>query len=133
MAESGASEEEKEEVRAIVGRILEAFDCRKKELFVYLGCKEGTINNWIHFGRIPYRYIVTCSKKTGRSVDWLLYGKCAIDLAYSKEDVTAIVEIVANGINSAREFELIQFNYPDAGDKLLTKITRDIEAYLKFN
>lgn len=67
----GTAEEVLERMRRAYGAATSA------ELSGIAKIPKSTISNWLARGNIPFRYLYECSNRTGKDVDWLIYGEVA--------------------------------------------------------
>lgn len=131
MSKIPVSPEEKDRVRGMVDRMTAAYGVDKKDLPEIIETPIGTINNWVHFGRKPFDQMVKCSQDTGVTLDWLIKGEANEKPTLNDTDIAALLDIVKSAINGAVAYETLQFCYPDAGEKLLKKLQKDLESWHK--
>ncbi|MDN4386138.1 phage repressor protein CI [Citrobacter portucalensis] len=68
----------KEKAQAVLSRMREAYGVKTNvEFSELLNIPQPTISNWIARGNVPLRYVMDCSKDTGKDLDWLLSGQLA--------------------------------------------------------
>ena len=120
---------QKEKVRDMIKRMMQAYDVDKKSLAKILGCQTSTVNNWVHFARVPYEQLVQCRNDTGKSLDWLMFGEHAMGTTLDTDEVGQLLRIFQQAIDGAVNYQTIQYCYPDSGEKLLNKLKKDLEAW----
>lgn len=111
----------KEEIKAMVERMREAYDVESKALPTIFGCKEGTINNWAHFGRVPHEQLEQCRLSTGSTMDWLMFGdKPSISLSKAAECQMkqTIDRVIEDGIDFKAIVEPTNGSATTVADKL---------------
>lgn len=74
MTRTTANDANKATAKAIIARMAKAYDVDKQQLPGLIDSQMNTINNWVYYGRIPYRKVLLCSQQTGESIDWLVTG-----------------------------------------------------------
>ena len=61
---------------SVINRMREAISARNDgQVGEFLGSSKQTVYNWKNRGSIPIEYCVKFSALTGRSLDWLIFGK----------------------------------------------------------
>ncbi len=89
----------KQQVKAMVARMAEAYNVEKKALPERLGTQKNVINNWGYYGRIPYEHLYHCHQVTGASMDWLLTGSTA-KVSLTTEQREHLSQLVAESLTS---------------------------------
>lgn len=70
---------------SIIHRMREAIGARNDGLVgEYLGASKQAVYNWKNRGSIPIEYCVTFCVKTGRSLDWLIFGEGKSEVAENR-------------------------------------------------
>ena len=115
---------------AITSRMMQAYEVSKQlEMASLLGCAKNTISNWGTQGTIPWTMIERCHRDTGKSIEWLLYGKTGRDLTMQQRDKLKkqVTAVFVEGIG----YKMIESMEDDAVERLSTKLTEDLIKWWK--
>lgn len=101
---------QKDWIQGIVERMCEAYGITgksvKTQLTERLHLNEGTPKSWVYNKRVPFHSMVTCSRETGVSIDWLLDGK--LPVIKLEDDVKAdIREKLIEHLFNAGRYKLV--------------------------
>jgi hypothetical protein len=130
MIEDEAIEQKKARVKAMVDRMMQAYDVDKKQLAIMFDCKANVINNWIYYGRIPLEQLEQCRHSTGVTLDWLMYGE-APKPELTEQNVLELKSIMKALITGAVDYSIIALKYTGACDQLMDKLEIDISKWLR--
>lgn len=131
VAESEVTAAQKAQVKEIIARMAEAYGVDKKQLRHLLGCKPNVISNWVYYGRIPLPPLMECRVKTGRSMDWLLFGYGPAPFTPATQNV--LKQLLRVTLIDAMEFDIIAPLITDAEDKVISRFECKIAAFFKPN
>lgn len=112
-------------VKAMVGRMANAYGVKKSALHGFLGCTAGLVNNWVYHGRIPYDYLEACSLTTGVSMDWLLYGETPGQRLHS-EDIDWLAAQHEKVLKDGLEYGMIEVESQSVIARMVKKFKKDL-------
>jgi hypothetical protein len=119
-------------VKAMVGRMAEAYGIKRKELPKFLNCQKSLVSNWGYYGRIPYDYLDQCSLQTGVAMDWLVYDE-KLKVELTADNLIQLRATIAKLFVDGLEYKMIAQLYPAAIKQLSQKFEKDVLAWLGVN
>lgn len=130
MLKDKPTDDKKQLVKAIIGRLAQAYGVEKTALPQVLGCQKNVINNWGYYGRIPFDHLFHCHETTGVSMDWLLSGEQQ-PVKFNDKHLSALTDIAAKLVADGLDFNMISERYPGATEQLTRKFTKDLSDWLQ--
>jgi hypothetical protein len=119
-------------VKVIISRMMTAYDVTSTRTLAQVsGHKADTIRSWSREPcTMPYAAIDACSRTTGRSMDWLLFGKQeSFSQTVNQEGV--LQALVCQALLGAVEYSQIAQVSVNGLDNLARKLTNDVLTLLK--
>lgn len=126
MTKEQPTQAEKDRIKAMLSRMLQAYDVDKPTLSQILGCQINTMNNWAHYGRVPYEQLEKCRAATGVTMDWLLYGEQLPKPLISNDVVEELSVLLRDVIEGAADYGSIALQIPDAAENMIGKLQKEL-------
>lgn len=116
---------EKQDIRAMIERMQQAYGVDKKQLADVFGCKENTINNWVYYRRIPFEQLQQCRKATGHSMDWLMFGTQQ-DTQAPPMNESQLIALIRGILSDSIEFGALLEPYQGSHQNVANKLFKEI-------
>lgn len=113
----------------IHGKIVKAYQVDEQQLPDLIGSQVNTINNWVYYGRIPYRKILLCSQQTGESIDWLVTGMMTNRFSM-RQQTTELTAKIDQIIDDCVDYGIITASSDQGIGRMKYKISLEVQKSL---